>query len=80
MTGQYKRMENLMLDKISKLQMEVESQEVSIEQLDDDIRNEDSKKSKIKDDYDVQIKELNRRITEMASEFADMLRETLSKL
>ena len=30
--------------------------------------------------YDEQIKELNRRISEMASDFADMLKDTLSKM
>ena len=30
--------------------------------------------------FDEQIKELNRRISEMASDFADMLKDTLSKM
>ena len=31
-------------------------------------------------EYDEQIKELNRRIEEMSSDFADMLKDTLSKM
>ena len=32
------------------------------------------------EDYEQQIQELNRRINEMSSDFADMLKDTLSKM
>ena len=45
-----------------------------------EINNDKQDKEKMEEEFEDHIKELNRRINEMSSDFADMLKDTLSKM
>ena len=51
-----------------------------MKELKEEITQKNGEKEKIIQDNDSQIKELTQRIEEMSSEFADMLKDTLSKM
>ena len=48
--------------------------------MNQEINSDKLEKERIEAEYEEQIKELNRRINEMSSDFADMLKDTLSKM
>eukprot|EP00356_Strombidium_inclinatum_P005950 CAMPEP_0170501958 /NCGR_PEP_ID=MMETSP0208-20121228/40002_1 /TAXON_ID=197538 /ORGANISM="Strombidium inclinatum, Strain S3" /LENGTH=102 /DNA_ID=CAMNT_0010780775 /DNA_START=205 /DNA_END=509 /DNA_ORIENTATION=+ len=73
-------MEKKLQSDIGKLIGEVEEQENGVKGLNEQIGGLKDEKEKIIEKYDEQIKELNRRINEMSSDFADMLKDTLSKM
>ena len=58
----------------------VDGQESQIKTLNEQINNLKDKKEKDQEYYDEQIKELDRRINEMSSDFADLLKDTLAKM
>ena len=80
MTETYKRMEKDLQDSIDKLQKKVMGQDDNIKQLKDDLTRLNNEKEDIIVQKDEEIKELKKRIDEMSSDFAEMLKDTLTKM
>ena len=80
MTEQYKRMEKKLQQDLQAEQEKVWEQERTIKEFKDLIQRQKEDKDELTKKYDGQIIELNRRIQEMSSDFADMLKDTLLKM
>ena len=73
-------MEKKLQSDIDTLIGNVDTQETKIEELNGEIAKLKDNKEEIIGTYDEQIKDLKRRINEMSSDFADMLKDTLTKM
>ena len=78
MTKSYKNMESRLQKNIDNLKLEVDSQEGTMKSMSEEIEGLNLLKKEKNEANEKEIKELNRRIEEMSSEFADMLKKTLS--
>ena len=80
MKRQYKDMQDRLMEKINELQTEVSGHEDDIVAKDEEIAllDQEIKEEWIKKDQE--IEQLQKQIDEMSSDFAEMLKQTLSKM
>lgn len=80
MTRQYKSMFEELTEKINKLEREVVDNDETIGDLKEQYEKLNSDKLEIEKQKNEEIKELKKRIDDMSSDFAEMLRDTLHKM
>lgn len=80
MTRQYKSMFEELTEKINKLEREVVDNDETIADLKEQYEKLNNEKLEIEKAKNEEIKELKKRIDDMSSDFAEMLRDTLHKM
>ena len=80
MSVQYRKMEERLTENINVLENVVETQEAEVKQLNEDILRLKDERDHKNQEMDEKINKLNLKINEMASEFADILKESLAKM
>ena len=80
MTRQYKSMFEELTEKINKLEREVVDNDEIIVDLKEKYEKMNNEKMEIEKAKNEEIKELKKRIDDMSSDFAEMLRDTLHKM
>ncbi|CDW73736.1 UNKNOWN [Stylonychia lemnae] len=80
MTRQYKSMFEELTEKINKLEREVVDNDETISDLKEQYEKLNNEKLEIEKAKNEEIKELKKRIDDMSSDFAEMLRDTLHKM
>jgi predicted RNase H-like nuclease (RuvC/YqgF family) len=80
MTRQYKSMFEELTEKINKLERQVVDNDETIGDLKEQLEKLNGEKAEVEKQKNEEIKELKKRIDDMSSDFAEMLRDTLNKM
>ncbi len=80
MTRQFKSMQEELAQRIADLSDQSSKNQETIQYLEMEYQRLSQEKAEVENQKNEEIKELKRRIDEMSSEFAEMLRETLHKM